>query len=40
MVGSGIPTVEALLATMDERPRGGDYGHLVRAVLRRKLGLA
>ncbi len=32
------PTVEAVLAGMDERPRGGDYGHLVRAVLRSKLG--
>jgi hypothetical protein len=40
MVVSGTPTVEAVLAAMDERPRGGDYGHLVRAVLRSKLGLA
>jgi hypothetical protein len=32
--------VEAVLATMDERPRDGGYGHLVRAVLRSKLGLA
>jgi hypothetical protein len=40
MVVSGTPTVETVLAAMDERPRGGDYGHLVRAVLRSKLGLA
>jgi hypothetical protein len=39
MVGSGTPTVEAVLATMDERHLG-DYGRLVRAVLRSKLGLA
>jgi len=26
-----------VLAAMDERPCGGDYGHLVRAVLRSKL---
>jgi hypothetical protein len=39
-VGSAIPTVEAVLAAMDERPRGGDYGQLVRAVLRSKLRLA
>jgi hypothetical protein len=38
MVLSGTPTVEAVLAGMDERPRGGDGGHLVRAVLRSKLG--
>jgi len=38
MVDSGTPTVEAVLAAMDERPRGGDYGHVVRAVLRSKLG--
>jgi hypothetical protein len=38
MVVSGPPDVEAVLAAMDERPRGGDYGHLVRAVLRSKLG--
>jgi hypothetical protein len=37
MVVSGTPTVEAVLAAMDERPRGGDYGHLVRAILRSKL---
>jgi hypothetical protein len=35
---SGAPTVEAVLAAMDERPRGGDYGDLVRAILRVKLG--
>jgi hypothetical protein len=40
MVVSGAPTVEAVLAAMDERPRGGDYGRLVRAVLSSKLGLA
>jgi hypothetical protein len=40
MVLSRTPTVEAELAAMDERPRGGGYGHLVRAVLRSKLGLA
>src|SRR5262245_22810128 len=34
IVVSGPPTVEAVLAAMDERPRGGDYGLLVRAVLR------
>jgi hypothetical protein len=39
-VVSGTPTVEAVLAAMDERPRGGDHGHLVRAVLRPKLRLA
>jgi hypothetical protein len=39
-VVSGTPTVEAVLAAMDERPRGGDYAHLVRAILRSKLGLA
>jgi hypothetical protein len=39
-VVSGPPTVEAALTAMDERPRGGNYGHLVRAVLRSKLGLA
>jgi len=38
MVVSGTPDVEAVLAAMDERPRGGTYGHLVRAVLRSKLG--
>jgi hypothetical protein len=37
-VVSGPPTVEAVLAAMDKRPRGGDYDHLVRAVLRSKLG--
>jgi hypothetical protein len=40
MVLSGTPTVQGVLAAMDERPRGGDYGHLVRTVLRSKLGLA
>jgi hypothetical protein len=39
MVVSGTPTAEAVLAAMDERPRGGDYDHLVRAVLRSKLRL-
>jgi hypothetical protein len=39
-VVSASPTVEAVLAAMDERPRGGDHGHLVRAVLRSKLTLA
>jgi hypothetical protein len=38
MVGSATPTAEAVLAAMDERPCGGDYGQLVRAVLRSKLG--
>jgi hypothetical protein len=37
-VVSGTPVVEAALAGMDERPAGGDYGHLVRAILRSKLG--
>jgi hypothetical protein len=37
-VVSGPPTVEAVLAAMDKRPRGGGYDHLVRAVLRSKLG--
>jgi hypothetical protein len=39
IVVSGTPTVEAMLAAMDERPHGGDYAHLVRAVLRSKLRL-
>jgi hypothetical protein len=34
IVGSGTPTVDAVLAAMDERHRGGDSGPLVRAVLR------
>jgi hypothetical protein len=34
------PTVEAVLAAMEERRLGGDYGRLVRAVLRSKLGPA
>jgi hypothetical protein len=34
---SDTPTLEAVLAAMNERPRGGDHGHLVRAVLRSKL---
>jgi len=34
---SDPPTVEAVLATTDERPDGSDYGQLVRAVLRSKL---
>jgi hypothetical protein len=38
IVVSGTPTIEAVLAATDERPRGGDYGHLVRAMLRSKLG--
>jgi hypothetical protein len=37
-VVSGTPTVEAVLAAMDERPRTGDYSYLVRAILRSKLG--
>jgi hypothetical protein len=36
-VGSGTPTVEAVLAAMDERPRDGDYSQVVRAVLRSQL---
>jgi hypothetical protein len=36
-VVSGTPTVEAVLAVMNERPRDGDHGHLARAVLRSKL---
>ena len=40
MVASGTPTAGAVLAATDERPSGGDYGHLVRAVLRSKLGWA
>src|SRR5215470_10750647 len=39
IVVSGTPTVEAVLAAMDEHPRGGDYGHLVPAILRSTLGL-
>jgi len=38
MVVSGTPTAEAVLAAMDEHPSGGDYGHLVCAILRSKLG--
>jgi len=38
MVVSATPTVEAVLAATDERPGGGTYGHLVRAILRSKLG--
>jgi hypothetical protein len=37
MVVSDTPSVEAVLVAMDERPDGGDYGHLVRAILRSKL---
>jgi len=37
---SGPPALEAVPAAMNERPRGGDYGHLVRAILRSKLGPA
>jgi hypothetical protein len=40
MIVPGTPTVEAVLAAMDDGPHGGDYGHLVRAVLRSKLGPA
>jgi len=40
MVLSGPPTVEAVLAAPDERPRGGDYAYLARAVLRSKLSSA
>jgi hypothetical protein len=39
MVVAGTPAVEAMLAATDERPPGGGYGHLVRAVLRSTLGL-
>src|SRR5262245_12154018 len=39
-VVSGAPTVEAVLAAMDERPGAGDYDQLVRAVLRSELGPA
>jgi hypothetical protein len=38
MVVADPPTVEAVLAAMDERPGGGDYSHLVRSILRSKLG--
>jgi hypothetical protein len=38
MVASDTPTAEAVLAGMDDHPRGGDHGPLVRAVLRSKLG--
>jgi hypothetical protein len=37
---STTPTVEAVLTAIDERPRGGVYDPLVRAVLRPKLRLA
>jgi hypothetical protein len=37
MVDSGAPTAEAVLAGVDERPGGGEYGNLVRAVLRSTL---
>src|SRR5215469_4386930 len=37
MVMSDTPTVKAVLTAMDERPRRGEYDHLVRAVLRSKL---
>jgi hypothetical protein len=40
MVVSGTPTVESVLAAVDERSRGGDYGQLVSAVLLSKLGRA
>jgi hypothetical protein len=40
VVVSGTPTVESVVAAMDERPRSDNYGHLVRAILRSKLGLA
>jgi hypothetical protein len=38
MVLSSTRTVEAVLAGMEQHPRGGESGHLVRAVLRSKLG--
>jgi hypothetical protein len=38
IVVSDPPTAESVLAAMDERPRGGEYSQLVRAVLRSKLG--
>jgi hypothetical protein len=38
MVVSDTPSVGAVLAKMDERPHGGDYGHLVRAILRSQVG--
>ena len=37
IVVSGPPTVETVLAKVNERPRGGIYGQVVRAVLRSKL---
>jgi hypothetical protein len=37
IVLSGTSTVETVLATMDERPSGGNHGQVVRAVLRSKL---
>jgi hypothetical protein len=36
-VEAGTPTVDAMLAAMDERPREGDYSQVVRAVLRSQL---
>jgi hypothetical protein len=39
MAVSGAPTVEAVLASIDKGPGDGDYGQLVRAVLRSKLSL-
>jgi hypothetical protein len=39
-VVSPTPTIDAVLAAMDERPRGGDYDHLVRDILRSKLAPA
>src|SRR5262249_11366070 len=40
MVLSGPPTARAVLAAPDQPPRGGDYAHLVQAVLRSKLRMA
>jgi hypothetical protein len=37
IVVSGTTTVETVLATVDELPTGGNYGQVVRAVLRSKL---
>jgi len=38
MVVADTPTVEAVLAAIDQRPRDGDYHQLVQAILRSKLG--
>jgi hypothetical protein len=37
LIVSGPSTVEAVLATIDERPGGGNYDQVVRALLRSKL---